>query len=421
MDGLTSPTADRCSVTRNMDSSPSGKWVRVEAGDQVVKGGTTEVADADALQATQQQLAALEAKLAKEEVARVEAERRAASVADELSELQRTVVVPAKTGLAAKAPPLVMSPPMGRLAPPPFRASMQAAAATTGPLPPATDLLARTEEDEGEEEEEEELETLRRGTSEDWSHRVSDAGVRTYQFNGSKLLGIKFITEGDGRIIVAGIAAGGVASTVLPKLRVGMRLRVVGTTDVRSYTKFSDVMALIKREQSSGALVLEFEPPDMNIVRHYGWMYKKGTTTRHNWTRRWFELNGQSLVWHKAQRGPGRDEEIRGEIDLGECSHVSKSDAASAQDLEFEITGPDRNFRFRCDSEKSYSSWYRAVSAAIQCLVLRASDLDALEGYAHSSDDASLAGRGCREGWLMKKGEKRHNWYARRTAQKHDA
>ena len=58
-----------------------------------------------------------------------------------------------------------------------------------------------------------------------------------------------------------------------------------------------------------------------------------------------------------------------------------------------------------------------------QCAQLAGSLHSAALGLAVGEPvvDASLAGRGCREGWLMKKGETRHNWYARRTAQKHDA
>ena len=188
-------------------------------------------------------------------------------------------------------------------------------------------------------------------------------------------LGIKLVHADDGMPLVAGIVHGSEASKLVPQIRVGMVLKAVRSNDVDLQTcddvEFKDVMKIILTIRASKQeLILVFKKSEKSTRLHQnGWMCKKGAK-RHNWTRRWFQLNDTTLAYYKDPTDVTREIEPRGQIELNECKtgSVKASEASSAQrfELQVELNGrSSRIYRFRCDSKISFQSWLDVLSAAV--------------------------------------------------------
>ena len=115
-------------------------------------------------------------------------------------------------------------------------------------------------------------------------------------------------------------------------------------------------------------------------------MHKKGEK-RHNWTRRWFELNDGRLVYSESMGGA-----VKGEVGMATATDVRPSTREGAEELEIQLVcGSGREYNLRCDNSSSCHRWLQALNEGMAA--------------ARQSPVEEVT-----KGYLLKKGEKRTNW-----------
>ena len=94
-----------------------------------------------------------------------------------------------------------------------------------------------------------------------------------------------------------------------------------------------------------------------------GWMTKKGAV-RKNWSRRWFELRGTSLVYYKDEHATSSSK--KGQVDLSRCLSVQRAKNPDARPFEFEVVSAHRVYRFASEDETDLAAWLQAIASNLK-------------------------------------------------------
>eukprot|EP01090_Pellita_catalonica_P011972 TRINITY_DN2497_c0_g1_i2.p1 TRINITY_DN2497_c0_g1~~TRINITY_DN2497_c0_g1_i2.p1 ORF type:complete len:464 (+),score=51.65 TRINITY_DN2497_c0_g1_i2:70-1461(+) len=93
-----------------------------------------------------------------------------------------------------------------------------------------------------------------------------------------------------------------------------------------------------------------------------GWLIKQGKVVK-SWRRRWFSLQGKTLIYFKKQQ-------MLNKIDMGSMAGMIRLEGCTVQSSDefihcFEIESPGRKYKIRAETKQDKEEWMRMLHSAI--------------------------------------------------------